>query len=110
MQSTLIEQDTSQTTTTKQTASEFFDSLINNYQPLLADAKDASTKDKSEVEQPKPTDKKDTTKKGIKNLVMGQLKDVSSIKLSDFIDEKFLEELDDADQSMQNDVKEKQLL
>jgi|LakMenEpi03Aug12_release.lakeMendotaPanAssembly.Ray.scaffolds.fasta_scaffold989368_2 hypothetical protein len=38
---------------------------------------------------------------------MGQLKDVSSIKLSDFIDEKFLEELDDADESMQNDVKEK---
>jgi hypothetical protein len=44
----LIEQDTSQIIT-KKTASEFFDSLINNYQPLLADAKDASTKDKSDV-------------------------------------------------------------
>jgi len=29
---------------------------------------------------------------------MGQLKDVSSIKLSDFIDEKFLEEIDDVDE------------
>lgn len=31
-------------------------------------------------------------------MVMGQLKDVSSIKLSDFIDEKFLEQLDDVDE------------
>lgn len=31
-------------------------------------------------------------------MVMGQLKDISSIKLSDFIDEKFLEELDDVDE------------
>jgi hypothetical protein len=33
-------------------------------------------------------------------MVLGEYKDISSIKLSDFIDEKFLEELDDFDEPM----------
>jgi hypothetical protein len=49
----------------------------------------------SETRKLTKEDKKSATRKGIKSLVMGQLKDVSSIKLSDFIDEKFLEEIDD---------------
>lgn len=45
-------------------------------------------------------DKQHATRKGLKHMVMGQLKDVSSIKLSDFIDDKFLEGLDDIDEVM----------
>lgn len=37
---------------------------------------------------------KETTKAGIKQVIMGDLKDNKSLKLSDFIDEKFLEDLD----------------
>lgn len=54
-------------------------------------------------------EKKSATRKGIKSMVMGQLKDVSSIKLSDFIDEKFLEELDDVDEIV-HDGRQKQPL
>ena len=37
---------------------------------------------------------KESTKAGIKNVIMGELKDNKSLKLSDFIDEKFLDDLD----------------
>jgi hypothetical protein len=58
------------------------------------------TKAETETRQLTKEDKKSATRKGIKNLVMGQLKDVSSIKLSDFIDERFLEGIDDVDEVM----------
>ena len=102
MQSTLIEQE-KQTAMTNLSASEFFDKLIKNYSPLLADAHDeqaTKAKGDSETQNLTKEEKKTATRKGIKTLVMGQLKDVSSIKLSDFIDERFLEELDDIDEVM----------
>ncbi len=40
---------------------------------------------------------KQNTKQGIKNVVMGQFSNISGIKLSDMIDEKFLEDVDRED-------------
>lgn len=105
MQSALIECQTESSVTTL-TASEFFERLIKHYSPLLADSRD----EPQAKDLPKETkeDKKQATRKGLKNLVMGQLKDVSSIKLSDFIDDKFLEGLDDVDETAKGDSSSKQ--
>ena len=62
---------------------------MNNFEPLLS----------SDAASPQETAQdtklsKETTKAGIKHVIMGDLKDNKSLKLSDFIDEKFLEDLD----------------
>lgn len=40
---------------------------------------------------------RENTKQGIKSVVMGKLGNISSIKLSDMIDDKFLEDVDRAE-------------
>jgi hypothetical protein len=46
-----------------------------------------------------------STKKGLESAVMGNLSNVSSMKLSDFIDESFLEDLEDELQKDQQNSK-----
>jgi len=67
----------------------FFKELISNFEPLLSS--DASLPQEAVLDSKLA---KETTKAGIKQVVMGDLKDNKSLKLSDFIDEKFLEDLD----------------
>ena len=69
--------------------SKFYSELVEKYQPLLASA------DTEEVIDANTT--KQNTKQGIKNVIMGQFSNISSIKLSDMIDEKFLEDVDRTD-------------
>ena len=77
-------------------AAQFFDQLIRRYSPLLASSAEAARsngKDQpSRVEEAKRG--RDATRQGLESAVMGQLRNVGSIKLSDFIDESFLEDLE----------------
>lgn len=68
-------------------SSRFFSDLIEKYQPLLANSQD-------EAQPHQDEQSKQNTKQGLKNIVMGNLSNIQSIKLSDMIDAKFLEDVD----------------
>ena len=76
-------------------ASQFFDSLIKQYEPLVASAQESAstTKPANATSAQGIEETKDRTKKQIESAIMGGYSNLKTVKLSDFIDEAFLEDL-----------------
>ena len=64
-----------------------FSKIIKHYKPLLASEESTEPAATQSVDQ-------QTTKRALKRAVMGSLENAQCLKLSDFIDKKFLEDLD----------------